>query len=98
MKRYCLDMETVPYAIVDRDTGDDYPIKDEGIFETITGLLNEQDKRIKELERKLKESRKPLTDDDIRWHYSRLQEREYRKHCQGDHTYTVKQPRNNIRY
>ena len=98
MKRYCLDTETVPYAIVDRDTGDDYPIEDEGIFETITGLLNEQDKKIKKLEQKVERDRCFLTDEIIRWLYSDLQRREYEKHCQGDHTYTLKQPMNNIRY
>lgn len=36
-----------PAAIVDMDTGDDYPLIDEGIFETVCGLLNELDKENK---------------------------------------------------
>ena len=31
----------MPYSIVDAETGDEYPIEDEGIFETAVNLLNE---------------------------------------------------------
>lgn len=60
-------------------------------------LINQLDNENKELRERLDKACKPLTDDEIRWHYSRLQEREYWKHCQGDHTYTLKNPKNDVR-
>lgn len=39
--KFYLDTEIKPYAIVDADNGDDYPIEDEGIFETVVKKLNE---------------------------------------------------------
>ena len=39
--KFYLDTEIVPYSIVDAETGDAYPIEDEGIFETAVNLLNE---------------------------------------------------------
>ena len=48
-KEYALDMEIVPYSIVNLNTGDSYPIEDEGIFETVVDLLNEKSETIKEL-------------------------------------------------
>lgn len=88
-------------GILDNETGTyflfiAYDWIDCGIYECCD-KLNEQSERIKELEQKLKESCKPLTDDAIRWHYSRLQEREYWKHCQGNRTLTLEKPKNNVR-
>ena len=40
-KRFHLDMELVPYSIVDLNDGTSYPIEDEGIFEDVVKLLNE---------------------------------------------------------
>lgn len=57
--------------------------------------INEQQKEItalswvKEYIKKDTECRKPLSDDDIRRLYGRLQEKEYRKHCSGNHCYTL---------
>lgn len=39
--KFYLDTEIVPYSIVDAETGDAYPIEDEGIFENCVNLLNE---------------------------------------------------------
>ena len=44
--------ELIPKSILNMNTGDTYPIEDEGIFETVCGLLNNQQKRIQELEKK----------------------------------------------
>lgn len=49
-----------PAAIVDMDTGDDYPLIDEGIFETVCGLLNELDKENKFYSRILTDNDKHL--------------------------------------
>ena len=45
--RYVVNEECFCPAIVDLDTGDEYPIEDEGIFETICNLLNEKENRIR---------------------------------------------------
>lgn len=52
-ERYSLDMELVPYSIVDLYTGDTYPIDDEGIFETVVNLLNKSHQSKKELEERI---------------------------------------------
>ena len=43
-KELCYDKyilsDLVPVSILDQDTGDTYPINDEGIFETLCNLLN----------------------------------------------------------
>jgi len=52
----------------------------------VIGLLNLLVEKNEELRRN---ERKPLTDDEIRRLYGRLMEKEYRKHCQGNHTYTL---------
>ena len=36
-------------SILDTETGDTYPLQDEGIFETVCDLMNEQDRLIDEL-------------------------------------------------
>lgn len=46
--KFYLDTGIVPYSIVDAETGDAYPIEDEGIFETAVNLLNEQQDTIGE--------------------------------------------------
>ena len=40
-KRFHLDMELVPYSIVDLSDGTTYPIEDKRIFEDVVKLLNE---------------------------------------------------------
>ena len=47
VKRFHLDMEIVPYSIVDLSDGESYPIGDEGIFKTVVGLLNDQAETIR---------------------------------------------------
>ena len=49
-KRYVIS-ELCPVSILDMDTGDTYPIKDEGIFETVCDLLNKQSDKIEDLTR-----------------------------------------------
>ena len=64
-------------VLIDNQTGETYDSVSE-----LVGLLNKLDKENKR-------SRKPLSDDDIRRLYGRLQEKEYRKHCSGNHCYTL---------
>lgn len=47
-ERYVIS-ELVPVSILDTETGDTYPLQDEGIFETVCDLMNEQDGLINEL-------------------------------------------------
>ena len=49
--KFYLDTEIVPYSIVDAETGDAYPIEDEGIFETAVNLLNGKEATIQRLEK-----------------------------------------------
>lgn len=69
--RYVLS-ELVPVSILDMDTGDTYPIGDEGIFETVCELLNKQDELINELnEDILKEKDKYSQLFDKYWDYKK---------------------------
>ena len=47
-ERYVLS-DIVPESVVDVDTGASYPLCDEGIFETLCGLLNKLNHDLKEL-------------------------------------------------
>lgn len=73
-------------VLIDNQTGETYDC-----VSKLVGLLNNLDKENKE-------RRKPLTDDEIRRLYGRLQEKEYWKHCQGDHAYTLNISENKVRF
>lgn len=72
-------------VLIDNQTGETYDSVSE-----LVGLLNNLDKENKEC-------RKPLSDDDIRRLYCRLQEKEYRRHCSGGHCYTLDTSDNRVR-
>lgn len=50
-KRYYLDEELPPKAIVDSLNGDVLPIEDEGVFERLVGLLNKHWEQTKRFEK-----------------------------------------------
>lgn len=72
-------------VLIDNQTGETY---DE--VGKLVGLLNKLDKENKEC-------MKPLSDDDIRRLYGRLQEKEYRKHCSGDQCYSLDTSDNRVK-
>lgn len=72
-------------VLIDNQTGETYDSVNK-----LVGLLNNLDKENKK-------RRKPLSDDDIRRLYGRLQEKEYRKHCSGNFCITADTSNNRVR-